>query len=343
MKYWQSLLIFLWIVCCNVCGKADEGNIEIITLNLNKSYKKQKLVSYFGNQIYLMSESNIFSFDYQGQLMWKKNFADRVIHKERRSQRNFIVSNENEVLVTYNQSEHTIAKLFDKNGNLIWQKKLLNFTRTSPIINEKFVIISTIGKIYALDIQNGKIIWQKDFMNKIKNFSQNSPTFFDKETFLFNNHVDKIIKINLTNNEDYIETTIDFKSIKTPIMINNDDILLYNNTAIYIINKNLDIKKTLYIENPEEIRKIKISNKQIFLLTNKNCIKILSNDLQEIGQIKSAQITDFFLSKEKLFLIKKSLVEIYDLNSQSLEKKIIAKNIINIAENSDEYLLYQSN
>jgi outer membrane protein assembly factor BamB len=248
-----------------------------------------------------------------------------------------------------------------------WQKEVSNIIRSSTVVDNKNIYISTIDNvILALSNSDGSIIWKNELDSKntsiygsgylsiIKNFLLFTSSL--GETIVLDKRNGKIIWIDKINLNNIYASEYDlFDSELKPIIDSNNYISWNYSGNITSYNISNGIRNWLIKIRP--ITNLWLNNDMVFTVTidqkiialDKNNGKIIwFKDLAEYKKIKQedfneANISAIFILNKKLAILSKSgrILFVDPLNGEYLSKHRFVKNIISLPYLSNDSLFLQ--
>lgn len=345
-------IIFIVIVCNFHYFFANNSDglpfflTEIDLSSKNKQHFLERNITsdfVFDEFFTIYNNEGIFYNDDNHELKKKININNNYKDIKVKYKNNFITKYDNKILISNNYNKD--ITMFDKECNQLWHQTLPHFISAPSIINKNFAIIPTIGAFYILNIQNGQIYWQYDILKLHKTNFINTPILLNENLLLFIDPKGKILTFDLINKKILQEYYFSFENFKNfywfhpPILFNNDNIVLFTNNSIDIIDLSLNHINNIPVAN---IKKITNSNDQLFILTEQGIISIFDKSYQKIYDINVKNVENFFYINEHLIFLKKNKIEIFSL----MEKKIIQcfsiKNIDISKISNNELQLYNS-
>ena len=245
-------------------------NLEI---NLSNLKKENFPLSYFDN--------NNGRTEYNGKLKSISRYKFKKIEKFNEYEPEVILDNQN---ILFFDNKGTILK-FDQNSKLIWKKNYYSKSekKLSPFLfmttkNNLLIVVDTIAKTFAMDIETGKLIWSNynlsPFNSQIKIFKNK---FYAVDT-------KNILRcFSVTDGKElwnYKTDTPFIKSQKRTSLIVKSNKVIFNNTIGDITAVDSDTGDLLW-QTPTQSKKIYDESmffKNSDLITAKNSILFSNNN-----------------------------------------------------------------
>ena len=245
-------------------------NLEI---NLSNLKKENFPLSYFDN--------NNGRTEYNGKLKSISRYKFKKIEKFNEYEPEVILDNQN---IVFFDNKGTILK-FDQNSKLIWKKNYYSKSekKMSPFLfmttkNNLLIIVDTIAKTFAMDIETGELIWSNynlsPFNSQIKIF---------KNKFYVVDSKNILRCFSVTDGKElwnYKTDTPFIKSQKRTSLIVKSNKVIFNNTIGDITAVDSDTGDLLW-QTPTQSKKIYDESmffKNSDLITAKNSILFSNNN-----------------------------------------------------------------
>ena len=245
-------------------------NLEI---NLSNLKKENFPLSYFDN--------NNGRTEYNGKLKSISRYKFKKIEKFNEYEPEVILDNQN---ILFFDNKGTILK-FDQNSKLIWKKNYYSKSekKMSPFLfmttkNNLLIIVDTIAKTFAMDIETGELIWSNynlsPFNSQIKIF---------KNKFYVVDSKNILRCFSVTDGKElwnYKTDTPFIKSQKRTSLIVKSNKVIFNNTIGDITAVDSDTGDLLW-QTPTQSKKIYDESmffKNSDLITAKNSILFSNNN-----------------------------------------------------------------
>ena len=308
------------------------NNLENFSYNgLNKIVFKSKKLSrntineklFFDgdNLIITDDKGNIIFYSVSNQdIFFKFNFYKKK-YKDKTKKLNIII--ENNIIYVGDNLGYVYAINYSSK-KLIWAKNFkIPFRSNLKQIEEKIILTDTSNVLYFIDKTNGEImknipteenLLKSTFVNSLS-LSQDSLFYLNTYGSLYSiNNDNGSIKwfINLNKSTAINPTNLFYSN---PIFLYENDIIVAADPNLHIINStNGLVKNKISITS---IKKPKVSNDKIFIITKDNllvCIDLSSNEIiysidisSQIAKYldskkKSIQIKNFFIANNKIFI-----------------------------------------
>mgnify|MGYP001361269977 CR=1 FL=1 len=254
------------------------------------------------NYIQYTSPGNLIKFDYEKNIIWKKNYYTKQ-EKKLSPLINF-GSNKEIIIVTDSLSKYyAIDKL---TGNLLWSKtNASQFNSEIKVVGDKFYVIDKENIIYCYSTKNGKKIWSYKTENFFIKSNKKLSIVFDNEKIIFNNSIGDITALDANkgfliwqtptqNNQIYAET-ISLRA--SSLVVDNNFILFSNNkNEFYSLDKNdgfINWKQTINSDT-----KPLVSGELIFSVSNEGLLFII--DLKNGNIIKTQDLFTNYSDKKRI-------------------------------------------
>jgi len=289
----------------------NDLGISFIKENINKlskfNFSKIDNFDYFEtelnfdgkNFVFFDNKGNLFKFNDEFKILWKKNFYSKEEKKTKPILS--LASSGNKLVVFDNISKFYLVNL--DSGDLIWSK-----TNNNPI-NSQIKIYK--NKIYSIDLNNivrcfsikdGSELWNFKSENIfLKSIKRNSLLIKD-DIIYFNNSIGDITALNSNNGSLIWQTPTQGSEIyENTFSLIISDLVLKNNDLIFSNNKNefysINYKNGIINWKQEINSKVRpvYYNNYIFTISNEGYFFVIDNKLGNV-----VRITDIFdVYKEK--------------------------------------------
>lgn len=288
---------------------------------LSRNTINEKLFFDGDNLIITDDKGNIIFYSVSNQdIFFKFNFYKKK-YKDKIKKLNIII--ENNIIYVGDNLGYVYAINYSSK-KLIWAKNFkIPFRSNLKQIEEKIILTDTSNVLYFIDKTNGEImknipteenLLKSTFVNSLS-LSQDSLFYLNTYGSLYSiNNDNGSIKwfINLNKSTAINPTNLFYSN---PIFLYENDIIVAADPNLHIINStNGLIKNKISITS---IKKPKVSNDKIFIITKDNllvCIDLSSNEIiysidisSQIAKYldskkKSIQIKNFFIANNKIFI-----------------------------------------
>jgi len=190
----------------------------------------QKNIIFFDNKGYILN------FDYNSNLIWKKNYYSKSEIKQKPIL--FFTQSKNTLIIADN-----VAKLYalDINtGKLLWEKKnTAPFNSQIKFYRDKFYLIDFENTLRAYSLNDGKEIWNNKTQNSLIRSQQKLSLVIVKEKIYFNNSLGDISAVDINTGDLLwqIPTQSNY-TYNAGFFLKMSDIVAENETLFFSNNQN---------------------------------------------------------------------------------------------------------
>ena len=335
----------------SIADNYNNFGAQIYSGELNKigSYKFNKLddvndmnfqpLFLDNNIIFFDKKGSIIKFNFDGNVIWKKNYYNKFEKKS--NPRLSFARKENSLIVTDN-----LSKLYSLNltsGDLIWSKKNdYPFNSEIKVLKDKFFVIDLKNILRCFYVKDGSECWNLETEKSLTISISKNSLILDNDLVFFNNTVGDITAVNIstgqifwqlpTQSSQIINETYSFKISK--LVSDGNNIFFSNNkNEFFSIDKKNGLINWINKINsnlaPILINDLifTISNEGYFYVIDKNegnIIRII--DVYKDYKMKKRKFikpTGFSVSQDKLYISSNNgKLKVLDFNSGNVIQNI---------------------
>tara|TARA_Y100000590_G_scaffold273223_1_gene306746 strand:+ start:2635 stop:3939 length:1305 start_codon:yes stop_codon:yes gene_type:complete len=302
IRFFTTFLLFIFIINCSLdrhsgfwtkdkkIVKEKQKIIKVLFENkkaleteLNPDLKINLRTKPINNSFINNLDNNNGRINYNGSLKSISRFKFAKIDNFNQFEPEIIFSNNN---VIFFDSKGSILK-FDNSSKLIWKKNYYSKSekKLKPILffannKDTLVVVDSIAKFYAIDINTGELLWLK---NNSAHFNSQVKVYKDKFFAIDSKNVLRCYSIKDGSEIWKIKTERALiKSVKKLSLLIVDDTVYFNNSVGDVAAVNIESRELLWLTPTQssEIYGQSFFTKTSNLVANNNSI-FLSNDKNE--------------------------------------------------------------
>ena len=268
------------------------------------NYFEPDLVSDGNSFVFFDDKSNLFKFDKNFNLIWKKN----IYSKKEIKNKPFLslVLHDNSLVVT--DSLGSIFRLDYNSGEIIWKNKSQNpFNSQTKIYDNKVYAIDLNNIIRCYSLDDGNELWKLNSDNTFLKSDKRNSIAIKNGIIYFNNSIGDISAVVANNgsllwqiptqNSQIYESAF---SLKISDLVISDNNLFFSNNRNEIYSINLTNGILNWKQSVNSSTRPIIINNFIFSVSDEGYLFILDKDSGNI--LKITDLFDVFKSKKKLNL-----------------------------------------
>ena len=335
----------------SIADNYNNFGAQIYSGELNKigSYKFNKLddvndmnfqpLFLDNNIIFFDKKGSIIKFNFDGNVIWKKNYYNKFEKKS--NPRLSFARKENSLIVTDN-----LSKLYSLNltsGDLIWSKKNdYPFNSEIKVLKDKFFVIDLKNILRCFYVKDGSECWNLETEKSLTISSSKNSLILDNDLVFFNNTVGDITAVNISTGQIFWQLpTQSSQIINETYSFKNSKLVSDGNNIFFSNNKNeffsIDKKNGLinWINKINSNLAPILINDLIFTISNEGYFYVIDKNEGNIIRIidvykdykmkkrKFIKPTGFSVSQDKLYISSNNgKLKVLDFNSGNVIQNI---------------------
>ena len=225
----------------------NDGRVKFNgTLEKTSRYKFSKIKNFYQyepeisfnnrNIIFFDNKGTILQFDYNSNLIWKKNFYSK---NEKKMNPILQFSNNGKYLVVAdNLANYYVLDL--KTGNQLWTKNnLAPFNSQIKIFKDKFFIIDFSNTLRCFSLLDGKELWNIVTENSLIRSNKKLSMVISDNKIIFNNSIGDITAVDMDKGETLWQLPTQSSSVyESAFSLETSDLILDNENLYFSNNRN---------------------------------------------------------------------------------------------------------
>ena len=225
----------------------NDGRVKFNgTLEKTSRYKFSKIKNFYQyepeisfnnrNIIFFDNKGTILQFDYNENLIWKKNFYSK---NEKKMNPILQFSNNGKYLVVAdNLANYYVLDL--KTGNQLWTKNnLAPFNSQIKIFKDKFFIIDFSNTLRCFSLLDGKELWNIVTENSLIRSNKKLSMVISDNKIIFNNSIGDITAVDMDKGETLWQLPTQSSSVyESAFSLETSDLILDNENLYFSNNRN---------------------------------------------------------------------------------------------------------
>ena len=273
------------------------------TLEKSSRYKFSKIKNFhqyepeisFNNKniIFFDNKGTILQFDYNSNLIWKKNYYSK--YEKKLSPILQFSNNGKYLVVADNLANYYVLDL--KTGDQLWKKNnLAPFNSQIKIYKDKFFIIDFSNTLRCFSLLNGKEIWNISTENTLIRSNKKLSMVISNDKIFFNNSIGDITAVDINKGEVLWQLPTQSSSVyesafslETSDLILDKDALYFSNNRNQIFSININVGNFNWENKVNSIIRPLITENLLFTASLEGYLVIME---KKSGNI--IRITDIF-------------------------------------------------